>query len=417
MKKLLPIIFSLFVCLLSIVPFSSKALSDEEQEDMYKTIIDTWNYVNNGIQSGADANAQSEQNRQDMNELKDKVDKMDAEKAIRDYFDEIKEKDVEETNIKNSSELEKKYKLPTGNTSKKVLAGPRAMANVADYFLEAAISMIKYADPASSIYIDEKANGLLSEHLKTYSINLSDINDPEATLGKLVNPIRIFAYSLVLLFFAISIVEQTIKYEIFTVKGIMQIFGRILVAKIIIDLSVKICLLIISIIGSITVKMLNTVNVSLNIFPDISLDKSDVKIIGPILDAIVAFVVSAILMIIIGVVMVCVSLVMIKLVLRSIELALLMVISPAFFACLSSDITKEYFKRFISIFIQVASQTLFMSISLAVCSGHFNSPPVTIDNLSGLAVGLIKISPNILIVIAMCVMMIKPPKVLTNLVK
>jgi hypothetical protein len=184
-----------------------------------------------------------------------------------------------------------------------------------------------------------------------------------------------------------------------------------------IDLSVRVCLLIISIIGSLTVKMLGTVKVSLNIFPDISLKKSDVKVIGPILDAIVAAVVSIILMLIIGVVLVCVSIVMIKLVLRSIELALLMVISPAFFACLSTDVTKEYFKKFISIFIQVAAQTLFMAIALAVCSGHFNSPPVTINNLSGLAAGLIRISPNILIVIAMCVMMVKPPKVLTNLIK
>jgi len=61
---------------------------------------------------------------------------------------------------------------------------------------------------------------------------------------------------------------------------------------------------------------------------------------------------------------------------------------------------REYFKKFISIFIQVAAQTLFMAISLAVCSGHFNTPAVPIDGLSGLAVGLIKVSPNILIAIA-----------------
>lgn len=415
-KKLIPLFFAFFICLFSVVPYSTKALTDEEQQDMYKTIIDTWNYVNNGIQSGADANAQNAQNKKDMDELKDKVDEMDPEKAIKDYFDQIKDEDVEEPTSEKSESIEEKYKLPTGNTSKKVLAGPRAMANMADFFLESAINMIMWADPSSSVYIDKGTNGEFSKQIGSYSINLTEIDSDEG-IGKLVNPIRIFAYSLVLLFFAINLVEQTIKYEIFTIKGILQIFGRLLLAKIIIDLSVRICLLIIGIIGSITVKMLSTVNVTLNIFPDITLKKSDVKIIGPILDAIVAFVVSAILMIIIGVVFVCVSIVMIKLVLRSIELAMLMVVSPAFFACLSSDVTKEYFKKFISIFIQVAAQTLFMAIAVAVCSGHFNTPAVPIDSLSGLAVGLIKISPNILIAIAMCVMMIKPPKVLTNLVK
>lgn len=415
MKKLIPIIFSFFVCVFSIIPMTSFA--DEQTDDIQDRVYDIWNYINNNMQSGADANDQNNKTNQKMDELNQKVEEMDPEKAIKDYFDTIKDDETEDPAAATEEDIDKKYKLPTGGTSKKVLAGPRAMANVADFFLESAVSMIKYADPSSSVYLDQGTNGELSKQLGSYSINLTEISDPNTTLGKLVNPIRIFAYSLVILFFAVSLVEQTIKYEIFTAKGALKVFGRLLVAKIIIDLSVRVCLLIISIIGSLTVKMLGTVKVSLNIFPDISLKKSDVKVIGPILDAIVAAVVSIILMLIIGVVLVCVSIVMIKLVLRSIELALLMVISPAFFACLSTDVTKEYFKKFISIFIQVAAQTLFMAIALAVCSGHFNSPPVTINNLSGLAAGLIRISPNILIVIAMCVMMVKPPKVLTNLIK
>jgi hypothetical protein len=415
MKKLIPIIFSFFVCVFSIISMTSFA--DEQTDDIQDRVYDIWNYINNNMQSGADANDQNNKTNQKMDELNQKVEEMDPEKAIKDYFDTIKDDETEDPAAATEEDIDKKYKLPTGGTSKKVLAGPRAMANVADFFLESAVSMIKYADPSSSVYLDQGTNGELSKQLGSYSINLTEISDPNTTLGKLVNPIRIFAYSLVILFFAVSLVEQTIKYEIFTAKGALKVFGRLLVAKIIIDLSVRVCLLIISIIGSLTVKMLGTVKVSLNIFPDISLKKSDVKVIGPILDAIVAAVVSIILMLIIGVVLVCVSIVMIKLVLRSIELALLMVISPAFFACLSTDVTKEYFKKFISIFIQVAAQTLFMAIALAVCSGHFNSPPVTINNLSGLAAGLIRISPNILIVIAMCVMMVKPPKVLTNLIK
>ena len=204
----------------------------------------------------------------------------------------------------------------------------------------------------------------------------------------------------------------------FTAKGALRIFGRLLVAKIIIDLSVKICTLILSIIGGLTVKMLNNVDVTIDIYPKFTLEKSGVKIIGPILDAVAAAAISFILVLIIGVVLVCVSIVMIKLVLRSIELAMLMVVSPAFFACLSSDVTKEYFKKFISVFIQVASQTLFMAIAMAVCSSHLNTKTtIDIAKFSELAKALINISPTLLTVVAMCVMMVKPPKVLTNLVK
>lgn len=412
MKKVIPIIFSFFVCLFSIIPMTSFA--DEQTDRIEDTLNEIWDQVYNGIPNGQ--TVQNGDTQQKIDDLDKKVSEMDPEKAIKDYFDTIKDDETEDPSAATEEDIDKKYKLPTGGTSKKVLAGPRAMANIADFLLESAIGMIMYADPSSSVYLDQRTNGEISKQLGHYSIDLSEI-DSNKGIGKLVNPIRIFAYSLVILFFAVSLVEQTIKYEIFTAKGALKVFGRLLVAKIIIDLSVRVCLLIISIIGSLTVKMLDTVDVSLNIFPDISLKKSDVKIIGPILDAIVAAVVSIILVLIIGVVLVCVSIVMIKLVLRSIELALLMVISPAFFACLSTDVTKEYFKKFISVFIQVAAQTLFMAIALAVCSGHFNTPPVSIDNLSGLAAGLIRISPNILIAIAMCVMMVKPPKVLTNLIK
>ena len=411
-KKLIPLFFSFFICLFSIVPYSTKALTDEEQQDMYNTIIDTWNYVNNGIQSGADANAQNAQNKKDMDELKDKVDKMDAEKAIKDYFDNIKEDD-KDTEVAPEEQSKQDYKIPTGNTSKKVLAGPRAMAYFASYLMDCVKGMIIVSDPMAQTYVNNSVGGT---PLK-YGVDISALNDETTALGKLIGVIRVFAYSLVLLLFSVNLVEQTIKFEVFTLKGALRIFGRLLVAKIIIDASAKVCTLIISIIGKLTLQMLDKIQITLNIYPDITMKKSDVAVIGPILDAIAAVVVSIVLMLIIGVILVCVSIVMVKLTLRSIELAMLIVVSPAFFACLSSDVTKEYFKRFLSVFLQVATQTLFMAIAMAVCSGSLNSSPVEIKDMSDLAMALIRVSPTVLITIAMCIVMIKPPKVLTGLVK
>ena len=410
MKKIIPIIFSFFVCLFSIIPMTSFA--DEQTDRIEDTLNEIWWQVYNGIPNGQ--TVQNGDTQQKIDELDKKVDKMDAEKAIKDYFDEVKENDTPEIINPNVDE----YKVPAGSIANKILAVPRSMAKVASFILDAEKGMIMMADPSTEVALKEytKSDPTLGDI--TYGIDISSINDGSSNLGQLVNPIRIFAYSLVLLFFAINLVEQTIKYEIFTAKGALKIFGRLLVAKIIIDLSVKICTLILSIIGGLTVKMLNNVDVTMDIYPKFSLEKSGVKIIGPILGAIAAAAISLVLVLVIGVVLVCVSIVMVKLVLRSIELALLMVISPAFFACLSTDVTKEYFKKFISVFIQVATQTLFMAIAMAVCSGHLNTKKqIDIGSYAEMAKAFIGISPTILIVIAMCVMMVKPPKVLTNLVK
>ena len=403
MKKLIPIIFSFVMCFIISVPVSVAAEDTYDFGIMHNDVIDNYNHISE----------RADHTDQKIDELDKKVSEMDPEKAIKNYFDEVKENDTPETINLNVDE----YKVPAGSIANKILAVPRSMAKVASFILDAEKGMIMIADPSSQTYLKEytKSDPALGD-IK-YGIDISEIDKPSG-IGLLVNPIRIFAYSLVLLFFAVNLVEQTIKYEIFTAKGALRIFGRLLVAKIIIDLSVKICTLILSIIGGLTVKMLNNVDVTIDIYPKFTLEKSGVKIIGPILDAVAAAAISFILVLIIGVVLVCVSIVMIKLVLRSIELAMLMVVSPAFFACLSSDVTKEYFKKFISVFIQVASQTLFMAIAMAVCSSHLNTKTtIDIAKFSELAKALINISPTLLTVVAMCVMMVKPPKVLTNLVK
>ena len=54
--------------------------------------------------------------------------------------------------------------------------------------------------------------------------------------------------------------------------------------------------------------------------------------------------------------------ILVKLGIRTIELCLMVIISPLFFACLVADATRPIFKRFIMNFITTAFQTVFMSI-------------------------------------------------------
>lgn len=399
LKKLIPIIFSFVMCLIISLPVSVAAEGEDGYDfgGMHNDIIDNYNHIDER------ANITD----QKINDLDKKVDEMDPEKAIKDYFDEVKEDD------KPDEPAEDKYKLQTGSIAKKILAIPKSMSHVANYLMDSIKGMIIVADPMAQTYVNESIEGSPLQ----YGVKISDLNNESTALGKLIGVMRIFAYSLVLLFFSVNLIEQTIKYEIFTAKGMVRILGRLLLAKIIIDMSAKICILIISVIGKLTLQMLDKIQITLNIYPDITMDKSGVKVIGPILDAIAAAFMSLILMLVMGVVLVCVSLVMIKLCLRSIELAMLIVVSPAFFACLSTDVTKEYFKRFLQVFLQVATQTLFMAIAMAVCSGSLNSDPIKIEKMSELALALIRVTPTVLITISMCIVMIKPPKVLTGLLK
>lgn len=247
------------------------------------------------------------------------------------------------------------------------------------------------------------------------------INPTSSAFTPIIQAFKIFAYSIVLLFFAVNIIEQSVKYEIFTLKGSLQIFGRLLIAKLIIDMSTTICVKIIEAVGYLIKQLHLTAKHDPSFFtatPHIELAPSKIKIIGPLIDSYVGTYYSFLILIMVVALCVMSLLVLIKLVLRSFELTMLVCTSPVFFACASSDVTKEYFKRFMVTFIQVAAQTVFMSLALYIGMAHLNSwSDFTITNAEQLKNWAISATPNVLIFVAMCIMMIKPPKVLTGLLK
>jgi hypothetical protein len=391
------------------------SFADEQTDYMQGLLEDVWDKVMNNVQNGMEAqgNKLDETNRK-MDELNTKVDNIDNQKEVTDYLDSVKD---DEEKDDDADKIEDDVKIDTSGSINKGLAVPRAMAKLANYLFDCFKWMIYTTDPAAQEYLDSETKGLYKGFFGNSGINLAEITDSTSPLSKAADVMRIFAYSLVLLFFAVTIVEQSIKYEIFTLKGIARIFGRLLLAKIIIDLSTTVCLIIIKIVGYLTFKILDSAQITVNIFPDIYLKASKTKIIGPIIDLLVGIIVGFIFLLIILLVLIPICIVLMKLVMRSIELAVLMTVAPAFFACLSTDVTKEYFKKFMSIFLQVACQTLFMVIPIVVCANHFTSEPVQMNGLSALVATLRDIMPNILIFTAMLIMMIKPPKVLTNLIK
>jgi hypothetical protein len=229
-----------------------------------------------------------------------------------------------------------------------------------------------------------------------------------------------FAYSLVILFFGVNLIETTLQYELFTAKGAVKVVGRLFLAKIWVDLSTTICLAILGVANELLNQIILTatpeqIYTQVNIGSEMPL--SNVPIVGALLDVIYAFFYLIPLILMLLVIGVLAGLILIKLTLRSLEIAMLIIVSPVFFACLAGDSTKQYFKKFIMNFIGVVFHIVFMAIVYVIgmewLSQHSHYSGNVFDNF---AMWMMSGIPWFITLIAMAVMMIKPPRILTSLV-
>lgn len=220
------------------------------------------------------------------------------------------------------------------------------------------------------------------------------------------------AYSICLLFIGLNILNTAIKYEIMTFKGGASIVVRTLFAKVWVDLSYKICEWIILFNDSIVVALINhTQNIRLTL-PSPDVEPSKVWVIGPIIDifnlgvAAIPLILIALIMLVAG------AIISIKLMIRVLEITLMVIVSPPFFACLAGgESTQRYFRNFIVTFVSVVVETIFMAIVLGLGSNWWgNVSSSTYDNY------IINFLPNLGLIIVICVMMVKPPKILKNLI-
>lgn len=223
---------------------------------------------------------------------------------------------------------------------------------------------------------------------------------------------RPMGYSLCLLFIGISLFSTTIKYELMTFKGGAKIVAQVLFAKIWVDLSYKICEIIIKYNDEIVIKILDNMNqISLTIAePDIN--PSKIWVIGPVIDWFNAFIDYIPLVIIAAVMFIAGAIISIKLMVRVLEITLMVIVSPPFFACLAGgESTQRYFRNFIVNFVSIIIQTIFMSIVLLLGTSWW-------ADMSSLKYTdfIIQFLPNLGLIMVICVMMVKPPRVLKNLI-
>ena len=388
MKKIIISVLTVLFSICMIVPLAVEAYTIDDIYDGTQMDYEIWNYINNSlmpaIESNGNGNGASQESvnnvQNSINNVQNSVNSIDVKKDMNDFFTEKSEKYYEDENRRDYPKT----------------------------FLD------------GLIYTIQQCWGKVPNLINGSENSVWKISIDPTKQNTFTGIFKTIGYSLVLLFFAANLIENTIKYEIFTLKGGAMLFGRLIISKVVIDLSVTICTYILNICNNISAKILgkaqHTLEFSVPNIQDNSGIHDFLPVIGPILDAIQSFYVL-LPAVIIAIAMLAPALVIIfKLALRSIELSLLMIVSPAFFSCYSSEITKPYFNKFITTFLQCALQIVFMSVVYALSADWMTD----ITNVEGTAEAwawFVKVLPHALIALAFAIMMVKPPKVLTNLIK
>lgn len=354
---------------------------------------DEINNVNNNI-NGVNNN---------INEVKDAVNNINVEQGVANYFE--KEAESEEVKKVNNDSKEQMFNLAAG------------FIRVTNSLWSNIGKMLKGASDGNFEYYAGEINPV------NLTLNISDYGQDtiNGTATGTYHIIKIFAYGLLLLFFSCSLVETTVKYEMVTFKGIITIVGRFVGAKLLVDNAGTICIKIMKIILEVVSKLVdNSTTASFidqsklkNLFYTACPNKT-VPIIGPIVNFLFALVILIPFVLTVILMIITFFAIMIKITLWSVDMAVLVATSPMYIACWASDVTKQYFRSFIVSFIQCTAQLLYMSIVYSIFKSFLNQYTVAYN---GFEEYLLSFAPISLITIAMAILMVKPPKVLSNLLR
>lgn len=227
-------------------------------------------------------------------------------------------------------------------------------------------------------------------------------------------------YSLIIILVAVNAIESALQYDMFSLRGAMKIVGRLLFAKIFVDLSLTICQAIISIgvgwtndILSLTKGILNDLQLTLT-----GPDASGLWIVGWIVD----FFTGILFLVIIGPIAIALAIatlcIICKLFIRSFEIAMLQCVSPAFFACICGEATKEYFKRFIISYLSVVLDVVFTAIVFYIYAQYLNGfiKDISITDMNEVLSMQGGFVSFIFVSFGAFILMVKTPRVLKNLV-
>lgn len=233
----------------------------------------------------------------------------------------------------------------------------------------------------------------------------------------------IFANALLVLLFGVNVISSAVQYELFTLKGAARTLGHLFLAKVWIDLSCTICLAVIDIAGELLTQVIGTAkDVLMKIdFSFTFTYHSGIAVVGDIIDFLVMILMVFVIFLMFIPLLFFLIKVIVKLFIMNFELAALSAMSPAFFACLVGEETKQYFKNFMMTFLSVIIEVIFMGIVFAAFIHWYNglgdlSAAMDLSNFD-IASQITNFAIFAIVFIAACSLMIKPPQVFKNLIR
>lgn len=236
--------------------------------------------------------------------------------------------------------------------------------------------------------------------------------------------IKTFAYFIAVIGFCVNIISSSLQYELLTIKGGVKVFAGVILVKFWIDLSVDICIWVLNIINNLAYEIFSGDGLPVMSASDFAVNGADevsndwFDFIGAIINFLTGWIYRLPITLLLIVLIVCVCIVFIKIIARCFELTCLVAVSPIFFATLVGEATVPYFKKFVSAFLSTAMYMVFIAITYSVGTSWINGM-TAISPGAGLGVyasSFMTVLPKCLVIIGICFIMVKPPKVLTSLV-
>lgn len=275
-------------------------------------------------------------------------------------------------------------------------------ANVASALIKGINSMWStVGDVIRSFAADNNIIGFNSAEMEDFAEKLSYI-------------FKSIGYCLIVLIFSLTIIEQNMKYEYYDKKQYLKAFVQIIIGKLWVDLAIKIVILIFKTFNSIAYAISNPETMEL--LPQYTPEKawySYIPVIGAIIDFFVALLEVFPLLLTLLVVAIVIICIFVKLTIRCFEMTCLVTVAPAFMACFAGDVTKKYGQRYIETVISIGLDLVFIALIYTIGLQWLNK--LAAENSGGIFEFGEYVARMILIV-AMGVVVCKPPKVLTGLV-
>lgn len=225
---------------------------------------------------------------------------------------------------------------------------------------------------------------------------------------------KTLGYAIIVMIFGLNTIELNMKFEYYDKRQYFKTFFQIILGKFWVDLSIRIVLLIFRTLNTIAYTIADPSTMEL--LPEYTVETSwysNIPIIGALIDLIMAIFELLPFLLTLLVMAIVIFAIFIKLTIRCFEMTCLVTVAPPFMACFAGDVTKKYGQRYVETVVSISLELVFIAIVYTIGLQWLNK--LAAESPNGI-VDFGSYASRLILIVAMGVVICKPPKVLTGLV-